>query len=95
MVLSSKIFIKPLVHKKNQKVQIKCGQFLKYKKKNCPQCCLQGVQSIQGVKISLRLLKLDFKGVFKCCEQFTGVRSNPDPTPASIRLRAWGQDWIG
>lgn len=58
---------------------IQCGQFPKIKKKTCPQGCLLGGQLVQRIKVGLRLLKPDFKGVFKCCEQLKG--SDPILTP--------------
>ena len=64
-----KIFVKTLVSEESQKTLIRCGQLLKIKKKTCPQCCLQGGQLFQRVETDLKFLKLDFKGVFKCCEQ--------------------------
>ena len=96
MVLrNSKIFVKTLASSKNQKVQIQCGQFSKIKKKTCPQGCLLGGQLVQRIKVGLRLLKPDFKGFFKCCEQLVVALSTSNPTPASIRLRALGQKWRG
>ena len=84
MALRRKIFVKTPADEKNQQVQIRCGHLLNRQKKACPQCCSPGGQSFLKEKSDLRFLKPDFKGVFKCCEQFEGVRSNPDHTPSSI-----------